>query len=121
MFNSNIPEEILKHYSESNDFGFSAVDSGIPAQENEEILQIRQKLDQILEMNATCDGAMAVKNQYDALLRSRLLEIEKNIVPLLLNLQKNKEKDFIHWPGATRFAQCELQINKILNLTRNNL
>jgi len=36
-------------------------------------------------------------------------------------LQKNKEKDYIHWPGQARHAQCELQINKVLNLTRNNL
>ena len=81
----------------------------------------KEKLEQILQMNATCDGAMAVKTQYDALLRARLLEIEKAIVPLLLNLQNNKEKDYIHWPGSTRYAQCELQINKIINLTRNNL
>lgn len=122
MFNSNIPDDILRQYSENNDFGFSAVDSGIPVTEdNGEILLIKEKLDQILQMNATCDGAMAVKTQYDALLKARLLEIEKAIVPLLLNLQNNKEKDYIHWPGSTRYAQCQLQINKILNLTRNNL
>ena len=122
MFNSNIPEDILRQYAETNDFGFSAVDSGLPSiVENPEISAIREKLDQILEMNATCDGAMAVKTQYDALLKARLLELEKAIIPLLLNLQKNKEKDYIHWPGAARHAQCELQIAKILNLTRNNL
>jgi hypothetical protein len=122
MFNSNIPDDILRQYSQNNDFGFSAVDSGTPTSEsNPEISLIKEKLEQILQMNATCDGAMAVKTQYDALLRARLLEIEKAIVPLLLNLQNNKEKDYIHWPGSTRYAQCELQINKIINLTRNNL
>lgn len=122
MFNSNIPDDILRQYAESNDFGFSAVDSGTAATEdNVEISLIKEKLDQILQMNATCDGAMAVKTQYDALLKARLLELEKAIVPLLLNLQNNKEKDYIHWPGSTRYAQCQLQINKIINLTRNNL
>lgn len=122
MFNSNIPDDILRQYTESNDFGFSAVDSGTAATEdNVEISLIKEKLDQILQMNATCDGAMAVKTQYDALLKARLLELEKAIVPLLLNLQNNKEKDYIHWPGSTRYAQCQLQINKIINLTRNNL
>lgn len=122
MFNSNIPDDILRQYAESNDFGFSAVDSGTAATEdNVEISLIKEKLDQILQMNATCDGAMAVKTQYDALLKARLLELEKAIVPLLLNLQNNKEKDYIHWPGSTRYAQCQLQINKIINLTRNTL
>jgi len=122
MFNSNIPDDILRQYSSStNDFGFSAVDSGDTQEQNPEIEEIRSKLDQILQMNATCDGALAVKNQYDALLKARLLEVERAIIPLLLNLQKNKEKDYIHWPGQARHAQCELQINKVLNLTRNNL
>lgn len=126
-FNSNIPDDLLQQYSNTNDFGFSTVDYGelnsilSPAGDNEEILAIKAKLDQILELNSTCDGALAVKAQYDVLLKTRLAEIEKNIIPLLLNLQKNKEKDYIHWPGATRHAQCALQIHKILNLTRNNL
>ena len=121
MFNYNIPDEILQQYSEANDFGFSAVETGSAVGESTEMLAIKEKLDQILAMNATCDGAMAVKNQYDVLLKARLLELEKSIIPLLLNLQKNKEKDYIHWPGAARQAQCELQISKILNLTRNNI
>jgi len=121
MFNSNIPDDILRQYASTNDFGFSAVDSGDAQEQNPEIEEIRSKLDQILQMNATCDGALAVKNQYDALLKARLLEVERAIIPLLLNLQKNKEKDYIHWPGQARHAQCELQINKVLNLTRNNL
>lgn len=121
MFNVNIPDDILRQYTETNDFGFSAVDTGVQVEENQEIVAIKEKLDLILQMNATCDGAMAVKTQYDALLKARLLEIEKAIVPLLLNLQKNKEKDYIHWPGSARSAQCELQISKIINLTRNNL
>lgn len=127
MFNANIPDDILRQYSENADFGFSVVDSGelnsilSPIGDSEEIQAIKAKLDQILELNSTCDGAMAVKAQYDVLLKTRLGELEKNIIPLLLNLQKNKEKDYIHWPGATRHAQCDLQIHKILNLTRNNL
>jgi hypothetical protein len=112
---------------EGADFGFSTVDSGElngilnPVQDSPEINAIKEKLDLILEMNSSCEGALAVKAQYDQLLKARLTEIEKNIVPLLLNLKKNKEKDYIYWPGAQRQAQCDLQIQKILNLTRNNL
>jgi len=127
MFNSNIPDDILRQYSESNDFGFSTVDSNelnsilSPIGQSEEMVAIKEKLELILAMNSTCDGALQVKAQYDILLKARLLEIERTIIPLLLNLKKNTEKDYIHWPGGARNAQCDLQIHKIVNLTRNNL
>jgi len=122
MFNSNIPDEILRQYSESNDFGFSTVDNIPPTgQQSEEMVAIKEKLDLILSMNSTCSGALEVKAQYDILLKARLLEIERTIIPLLLNLKKQQEKDYIHWPGAARVSQCDLQIFKITNLTRNNL
>jgi hypothetical protein len=127
-FQENIPDDILKQYmEEGSDFGFSTVDQNElgsilnPSTDSEEITAIKAKLDQIIEMNSTCEGAIAVKAQYDELMKARLLELEKNIVPLLLNLKKNKEKDYIYWPGAQRIAQCDLQINKIINLTRNGL
>jgi len=125
---ADIPDDILQQYMQAGaDFGFSAVDNGelsgilSPVQDSPEINAIKEKLDLILEMNSTCEGALAVKAQYDQLLKARLLEIEKNIVPLLLNLKKNKEKDYIYWPGAQRQAQCDLHVQKILNLTRNTL
>jgi hypothetical protein len=128
MMHADIPDDILQQYmQEGADFGFSTVDSGElsgilnPVQDSPEINAIKEKLDLILEMNSSCEGALAVKAQYDQLLKARLTEIEKNIVPLLLNLKKNKEKDYIYWPGAQRQAQCDLQIQKVLNLTRNNL
>lgn len=127
-FQENIPEDILKQYmEEGSDFGFSTVDHNelgsilAPTQDSTEINAIKEKLDLILEMNSTCEGAIAVKAQYDELMKARLMEVEKNIIPLLLNLKKNKEKDYIYWPGGQRIAQCDLQINKILNLTRNSL
>ena len=113
--------------TDGSDFGFSVVNSNelnsilSPVGDSEEIKAIKEKLDQILELNSSCDGALAVKAQYDVLLNARLLEIEKNIIPLLINLKKNKEKDYIHWPGPAREAQCDLQIHKLLGLTRSNL
>ena len=72
-------------------------------------------------MNSSCEGAIAVKSQYDELVKARMLEIEKTIVPLLLNIKKNGDKDYIYWPGKQRTAQCDLQINKVLGLTRAQL
>ncbi len=112
------------------DFGFTAVDEeelanllkSAPVEDAEpsgEILAIKDKLDLILEMNSTCEGAGAVKAQYDELMKAKFLEIEKLILPVLSNLMKNQTKDYLYWPGKQRQAQCELQLEKILQITRS--
>jgi len=122
-----IPDDIFQKYGlEGDDFGFSAVNqdelsSIVVPQANPEINSIKEKLDLILEMNSTCEGAVAVKAQYDQLVKARMEEIEKNIIPLLLNLKKNKDKDYIYWPGMQRQAQCDLQLQRILGITRASL
>ena len=126
-FNQDIPEEYL---SDDFDFGFTAADEGdlnelleLDASKTtpDEIAAIKSQLDLILEMNSTCEGANQVKAQYDDLLKAKLLEIERAVVPLLLNLKKNKAKDYIYWPGKQREAQCDLQIQKVLGMTRSGL
>ena len=123
----NMPDDILSKFTgEEYDFGFTAVNqdelSAITAPAiNPEINNIKEKLDLILEMNSTCEGAIAVKAQYDQLVKARMEEIEKNIVPLLLNLKKNKDRDYIYWPGVQRQAQCDLQLQKIIGITRASL
>jgi len=126
-FNQDIPEEYL---SDDFDFGFTAADEGdlnelleLDASKTtpDEIAAIKSQLDLILEMNSTCEGANQVKAQYDELLKAKLLEIERAVVPLLLNLKKNKGKDYIYWPGKQREAQCDLQIQKVLGMTRSGL
>ena len=126
-FNQDIPEEYL---SDDFDFGFTAADEGdlnelleLDASKTtpDEIAAIKSQLDLILEMNSTCEGANQVKAQYDELLKAKLLEIERAVVPLLPNLKKNKAKDYIYWPGKQREAQCDLQIQKVLGMTRSGL
>ena len=120
---SNIPEEYLNN---DFDFGFTAADedelnnlmNASSIATSEQITEMQEKLDQVLAMNSTCEGAGAVKDQYDELISVKMSEIEKVIMPLLVNLKKNKNKDYIHWPGGQRSAQCELQIEKILKITR---
>ena len=36
----------------------------------------------------------------------------------LQNLMKNEAKDYLYWPGKQRKAQCELQLEKVLKITR---
>jgi hypothetical protein len=120
---SNVPDDIIQQYmSTGSDFGFSAVNetelNSIVNKNSDQIDAIKDKLDLILELNSSCEGALAVKNQYDELIKARMLEIEKAIIPLLLNIKKNGDKDYIFWPGKQRVAQCDLQLTKIIGLTR---
>jgi hypothetical protein len=120
---SNVPDDIIQQYmSTGSDFGFSAVNetelNSIVNKNSDQIDAIKNKLDLILELNSSCEGALAVKTQYDELIKARMLEIEKAIIPLLLNIKKNGDKDYIFWPGKQRVAQCDLQLNKIIGLTR---
>lgn len=48
--------------------------------------------------------------------KQQLQALEKLIIPLLVNLMKNPEKEYIHWPN--RVAQIERQMEKILEITR---
>tara|TARA_R100001509_G_scaffold161794_1_gene131828 strand:+ start:622 stop:996 length:375 start_codon:yes stop_codon:yes gene_type:complete len=112
---------------ENIDFGFTAADEDElnalvkidDATTPDEIKEMQEKLDLILQMNSSCEGAGAVKEQYDELLGAKMTEIEKIIMPLLVNLKKNKQKDYLYWPGAQRETQCDLQIQKIINITRS--
>ena len=119
-----IPDEFL---NDEFDFGFTAADEDelnalvqIDDQTTpDEIKEMQEKLDLILQMNSTCDGANQVKEQYDELMEAKMHEIEQVVLPLLVNLKKNKAKDYLYWPGTQRETQCELQIQKLLNITRN--
>ena len=115
--------------SEEFDFGFTAVNEeelasiikNVPddAEPSKDILAIKDKLDLILQLNSTCEGASAVKIQYDELMKAKFSEMEELIIPVLQNLMKNESKDYLYWPGKQRKAQCELQLEKILQFTRS--
>lgn len=117
-------------FDNNQSFGFMAVNEdelknligGVTEEEKvtpEQISEIQDKLQMIVEMNSTCEGAGAVKAQYDELLKAKMNEIEQLVLPLLINLKKNGDKDYLYWPGAQRTAQVELQAERILNITQN--
>ena len=60
-------------------------------------------------------------DEYKALIekdvKDKLAAVEKLVLPLLVNLMKNPEKDTIKWPG--RAPIIEKQIEKILAITRS--
>ena len=50
--------------------------------------------------------------------KSKMSNLEKLMLPILYNLKKNPERDYIVWDGAKRVAACEAQIQRILEITR---
>ncbi len=104
------------------DFGFSFADDDslpssapVPQPSNEEIQELKDKLDSLLSaQEETLNNAMveAIETKYKA----RLKEVEGMILPLLLNLKKNPDKAYIHWPNRT--AVIDKQIEKITAITR---
>jgi hypothetical protein len=91
MGTSKIP---LEYLDSDNDFGFSAVHE----------TDLTEPI--ITEVKSTADDAT----------KQKLLALEKMVMPLLVNLMKNPEKDYIHWPN--RVPMIEKQIEKILAITR---
>lgn len=49
--------------------------------------------------------------------KEKMQQLEKLILPLLNNLLKNPEKEYIHWPNRTEIIKS--QIDKITKITRS--
>ena len=116
--------------SDDWDFGFTAVDE-IPQGEidtpepvvaqldTSQIQPIMDKLER-LEALIVNNDASSMINEHRELVQqdvvSKLKQVEDLILPLLYNLQKNPDKDYIHWPG--RNSIIDKQIEKIKSVTR---
>jgi len=131
---NKIPSEYLLLRSQE-DFGFSAVDESEVTQtvdentletkiiretvstSSEMLSGINEKLDRIFDLyNQGKLGLDAEREQLRKETSGKLIELEKMIVPLLVNLMKNPEKEYIFWPN--RKDKIQEQIDKILVLTR---
>ena len=128
---TNIPTE----YTEIFDFGFTAVDSeesivekpvqvaapivDVSGIENK-IAALLNKVDNLEELVKAGSGANFDTDAYRQLIEKdvaeKLSKVEGMILPLLANLLKNPEKDYIKWPN--RKPIIEAQIAKILAITR---
>lgn len=132
---ANIPEEYLSGY----DFGFNAVDE-IPSSGpikvdtsdivgdvegiNDNVLRIEQKTDALVTaVNSLSAKLMNLDDEFDVIktqkeseVTGKLTEIEKLIMPLLVNLMKSADQPYIHWPN--REAAVQSQIDKLLAITR---
>ena len=116
--------------SDDFDFGFTAVDDmPVSATTTSEPVQatlpegsldaVMDKLEQLESRILSADNSGMI-NEHRALLESdvasKLKDVESLILPLLQNLKKNPEKDYIHWPN--RSAIIDKQIERITAVTR---
>jgi len=94
-----IPQEYL---SSDYDFGFSGIS------EDEYNSQI--------QATAT-ETASAAASETAEVYKRKLSDLERLVMPLLVNLLKTSDKEYIHWPN--RSAQIEDKIEQILAITRD--
>ena len=106
------------------DFGFTAVDEPdnkeqTPAQPSVDQDAILDKLAQLEAKVLNADNSGMINEHrtlVEADVASKLRDVEDLVLPLLYNLQKNPEKEYIHWPNRT--AIIDKQIEKIKAVTR---
>jgi hypothetical protein len=135
MTTRKIPQEYLA-FRQQDDFGFSAIDESevnrtvdpttleetiivreTITQSSESLQRVEDKLDQMLALyNDGKLGLEADRNKMEDEVKANLKELEQLIMPLLVNLMKNPEKEYIYWPNRT--AKIQEQIDKVLTLTR---
>ena len=108
------------------DFGIEFADSDdiqTPVEDDvneERIDTIEEKLDLLL--NQIQQGVSTSNlDEYKDIVRiqvaDKLKECERVILPLLYNLKKNPDKEYIYWPQRT--AILDKQIQKVLSITRS--
>jgi len=135
MTTRTIPQEYLA-FRQQDDFGFSAIDESevnrtvdpntleetiivreTITQSSESLQRVEDKLDQVLALYN--DGKLGLDTERDKMedeVKKNLKTLEQLIMPLLVNLMKNPEKEYIYWPNRT--AKIQEQIDKVLTFTR---
>ena len=105
--------------SDEYDFGFSFADDDslptAPVATNDELASLQAKVDSLLDSQTKLLEDKLTKLIEDKY-KAKLKEVESLIMPLLANLKKNPEKEYIHWPN--RAPIIDKQIEKITAITR---
>ena len=114
------------------DFGFTTVDED-EVQEFETAVQekvakatqqetgaLEAKMDKLLKLREDDSSYQVLfekrKAELETVYKDQMKKVERLILPLLHNLMKNPENEYIKWPGRTEIVQK--QINKIVAITR---
>jgi predicted lipoprotein len=101
-----IPEEYMNF-----DFGFTGVSE---AEYKGQIENVEQKAK--TEAALSVQQIEAQKDQIESELKEKVEDLEKIVMPLLVNLLKTSDKEYIYWPDRKEMVQS--QIDKVLAITR---
>ena len=116
----------IEDYDDNFDFGFSTVDEDEVKEFESEVKSrvavetasvsagLEDKINALLEARAGDTGRV---EELEKKRKEDLLKVEKIIMPLLNNLMKNPDNEYIKWPN--RKVVIEKQIKKIVNVTRS--
>jgi len=106
-------ETPLENYFEEVDFGFTAVDADSVednqtdgTESTESIQRLEGKIDALI-------GCADTEQHF----RDKFESLESLMIPLLYNLKKNPDKEYIYWPD--RESMLQSQIDQIINITRS--
>ena len=106
-------ETPLENYFTTVDFGFTAVDADAVegnetdgTQSSESLQRLEGKVDSLISSAVT-----------ESVYRDKFGDIEALIIPLLYNLKKNPDKEYIYWPN--REEKLQEQIDRIISITRS--
>ena len=127
-FDLNSIDDIDMNY----DFGFTTVDED-EVQEFETAVQekvakatqqetgmLESKMDKLLKLREDDASYQLLfekrKAELETIYKDQMKKVERLILPLLHNLMKNPENEYIKWPNRTNIVQS--QINKIVAITR---
>lgn len=97
---AGINKELAKRLEEVASSGASAASSTQLAELDSKIDNMGRLLSQALtELDNAKENSIASTDQQVVLYKDKLIELEKMILPLLYNLMKNEEKEYIYWPS----------------------
>ena len=113
----NIPEEYMDF-----DYGFTGVcQDDYRKKQSEADLKVseieRSTSQKLRDAQLKVNKVEAAKDRLESTYKDKLYEVEKVVMPLLVNLLKTSDKEYIYWPK--RKDQIEQQIDKVLSLTRD--
>ena len=72
----------------------------------------------LTELDDHKDNLQAIDSKKELDFKDRLIDCEKLILPLLQNLMKNEDKEYIYWPN--RKAIIQAQIDRLQKITRTS-
>ena len=102
----SLPSVDMSRIEEKLDTILSMENTEMIAALNEQGSNIRAVIDEVEERKGQLDG------QY----KEKISEVEKTVLPLLINLTKNPEREYLKWPNRASVVQGYIQ--RVLEITR---